>query len=116
MNIIFRQLQSPSSVLPFEARHYSICQSLTYGAAMSTNVHLTPELESFARACVDEGRFNNVSEVVRQGLRLLQESEERRQHFNAMLKAAEAEADREGSFALDDVLAEADAIIAANKK
>jgi antitoxin ParD1/3/4 len=83
---------------------------------MSTNVHLTPELESFARACVDEGRFNNASEVVRQGVRLLQESEERRQHFNAMLKAAEAEADREGSFALDDVLAEVDTIIAASRK
>ncbi|TVR82790.1 MAG: type II toxin-antitoxin system ParD family antitoxin, partial [Rhodospirillales bacterium] len=45
---------------------------------MAANVHLTPELEAFARACVDGGKFNNVSEVVRAGLRLLQDAEERR--------------------------------------
>ena len=45
---------------------------------MGTNVHLTPELERFAREVVAEGRYNNVSEVVRQGLRMLQEAEERR--------------------------------------
>nr|WP_295834708.1 type II toxin-antitoxin system ParD family antitoxin [uncultured Azospirillum sp.] len=78
---------------------------------MATNVHLTPELERFARDCVEGGRYNNVSEVVRSGLRLLQEAEERRQSFNAMLLQAEAEADRDGSIAIDDVLAEADAII-----
>ena len=83
---------------------------------MSTNVHLTPELERFAKSCVQDGRYNNVSEVVRTGLRLLQESEERRSNFNAMLMAAEAEADREGGFELVDVLAEADAIIAAHHK
>ena len=38
---------------------------------MATSVHLTPELESFARTCVEGGRYNNVSEVVRSGLRLL---------------------------------------------
>lgn len=80
-------------------------------AAMATNVHLTPELERFARDCVEGGRYNNVSEVVRSGLRLLQEAEERRRTFNAMLLQAEAEADRDGSIAIDDVLAEADAII-----
>lgn len=78
---------------------------------MATNVHLTPELERFARDCVEGGRYNNVSEVVRSGLRLLQEAEERRKSFNAMLLQAEAEADRDGTIAIDDVLAEADAII-----
>ncbi|CAO3405748.1 type II toxin-antitoxin system ParD family antitoxin [Azospirillum largimobile] len=78
---------------------------------MATNVHLTPELERFARDCVEGGRYNNVSEVVRSGLRLLQEAEERRRTFNAMLLQAEAEADRDGSVAIDDVLAEADAIV-----
>ena len=43
---------------------------------MATNVHLTAELERFTRECVDGGRYNNVSEVVRSGLRLLQEAEE----------------------------------------
>ncbi|HMG50990.1 MAG TPA: type II toxin-antitoxin system ParD family antitoxin, partial [Inquilinus sp.] len=83
---------------------------------MATNVHLTPELERFARKCVEEGRYNNVSEVVRSGLRLLQEAEERRQAFTAMLREAEEEGDREGTFTLDEVLAEAQQIIADAKR
>ena len=51
---------------------------------MATNVSLTAELEKFARSCVESGRYNNVSEVVRSGLRLLQENEERRARFGAM--------------------------------
>ena len=54
---------------------------------MGTNVHLTPELEQFAQSCVGSGRFNNVSEVVRSGLRLLQEAEERRRPSSARLRA-----------------------------
>ena len=78
---------------------------------MATNVHLTPELERFARECVEEGRYNNVSEVVRSGLRLLLECEERRRQFRAMLQEVEAETARNGSVALEDVLAEMDEII-----
>lgn len=55
---------------------------------MATNVHLTPELEKFARKCVKSGRYNNVSEVVRSALRLMQEREERRL---ALLRADIAE-------------------------
>jgi antitoxin ParD1/3/4 len=83
---------------------------------MATNVHLTPELERFARECVDGGRYNNVSEVVRSALRLLQESEQRRMQFEAMLRETEAEADRDGTYSVDEVLAEVDAIIAHHKK
>lgn len=79
---------------------------------MTTNVYLTPELEEFARACVDTGRYNNVSEVMREGLRLLQEREERRLAFSKMLADAEAEAEREGTYTIDQVAAELDAIIA----
>lgn len=70
---------------------------------MATNVHLTPELESFTRACVGSGRFNNVSEVIRAALRLLQDQEEQRQAFNAMLVAVREEAAREGTVSIDDV-------------
>ena len=80
---------------------------------MATNVHLTPDLERFARECVQGGRYNNMSEVVRSGLRLLQEAEERRRRFGEILRAAEEEADREGTIDIDTVLAEADAIIRA---
>ena len=39
------------------------------------NVSLTPELERFADACVQSGRYNSVSEVARAALRLLQQVE-----------------------------------------
>ena len=78
---------------------------------MATNVHLTPELDSFARACGEGGKFNNVSEVVRAGLRLLQDTEDRRRSFNAMLEGVRAEAERDGTYSLDDVLAEMDTVI-----
>jgi antitoxin ParD1/3/4 len=78
---------------------------------MATNVHLTPELESFARSCVESGRYNNVSEVMRSALRLLQDQEERRRAFTKSLEDAMEEADRVGTFTLDEVLAQMDAII-----
>ncbi|MBF0190235.1 MAG: type II toxin-antitoxin system ParD family antitoxin [Magnetococcales bacterium] len=78
---------------------------------MATNVHLTQELESFARNCVESGRYNNVSEVVRSALRILQEREQRRIRFNAMLDAVRLEAEREGVYEAADVLAEMDRII-----
>lgn len=83
---------------------------------MSTNVHLTPELERFARQCVVDGRYNNVSEVVRSALRLLQEVEEQRRQFTATLDEAMAEADRDGTVTIDEVGAGAQAIIDAHKK
>ena len=36
---------------------------------MATNVHLTPEFERCARACVEGGRIDNLSDVARAGLR-----------------------------------------------
>jgi putative addiction module CopG family antidote len=39
------------------------------------NVSLTPELERFVASKVESGLYNNASEVVREGLRLLVEQE-----------------------------------------
>jgi antitoxin ParD1/3/4 len=86
------------------------------GAAMGTNVNLTPELERFAQAFVESGRFNNVSEVVRSGLRLLQEAEERRAAFVASLEAAREEGLRQGFVTVDEVEVDAKAAIAAVRK
>jgi antitoxin ParD1/3/4 len=80
---------------------------------MATNVHLTPELERFARGCVESGRYNNVSEVLRSALRLLQDQEERKAAFMRSLEEAQAEADRDGTYTIEQVAEELDAIIAA---
>jgi antitoxin ParD1/3/4 len=83
---------------------------------MTTNVSLPPALERFARECVAGGRYSNVSEVVRTGLRLLQEYEEQQRRFEASLDEAMEEADREGTVSVAEVLAEARAIIDAKRK
>ena len=47
---------------------------------MPTSVALSPHFESFVKQQVSAGRFNNASEVVRAGLRLLEDQE----HMRAM--------------------------------
>lgn len=78
---------------------------------MSTNVHLTPALERFAREAVAEGRYNNVSEVVRDGLRLLQDARERQRAFVKSLEDARAESERVGYVTVEEAMARVDAII-----
>jgi antitoxin ParD1/3/4 len=80
---------------------------------MATNVSLTADLERFARECVENGRYNNVSEVVRSALRLLQDAEHGRRAFGVMLDEVRDEAKRQGVHNVDLVAAEMDSIIAA---
>lgn len=44
---------------------------------MPTSIALGPHFESFVKQQVTTGRFNNVSEVIRAGLRLLEDQEQR---------------------------------------
>lgn len=78
---------------------------------MATNVHLSPELERFAKQCVEEGRYNNVSEVVRSALRMLQDAQDRKTAFMAMLDGVREESDREGWVSGDDAIAQLNAVI-----
>ena len=50
------------------------------------NVSLTPELERFVQDRVASGRYQTASEVVREGLRLLEEREQERAEALAALK------------------------------
>ena len=83
---------------------------------MTTTVDLTPELERFAQECVDDGLYNDVSDVVRSALRLLQERQEARRAFESSLRQAEEEADREGWLSTEEVMAEAREIIRSHRK
>ena len=53
----------------------------------SMNVSLTPELERFVQSRVASGVFQTASEVVREGLRLLEEREQARAAALAELRA-----------------------------
>jgi antitoxin ParD1/3/4 len=43
---------------------------------MPTSVALTPHFESLTQRLVSSGKYNNVSEIIRDGLRLLESREE----------------------------------------
>ena len=51
------------------------------------NVSLTPELEAMINSKVQSGMYNTASEVVREGLRLIQERDEIREKKLAALRA-----------------------------
>src|SRR5262245_26586655 len=50
------------------------------------NVSLTPELERFVDDKVESGLYNNASEVVREGLRLLKEQDEIRLRWREQIE------------------------------
>jgi antitoxin ParD1/3/4 len=53
----------------------------------SLNVSLTPELEKFVQGRVATGRYQTASEVIREGLRLLEQQERDREAAFKALKA-----------------------------
>lgn len=55
---------------------------------MPTSVALGNHFEEFIKKQLESGRFNNVSEIVRAGLRLLEDEENLRKIHHAELKAA----------------------------
>jgi antitoxin ParD1/3/4 len=79
----------------------------------SLNVSLTAELEKFVQQRVATGRYQTASEVVREGLRLLEQQErEREAAFVALkekLERTSAQADRGQFIDPDEVLKKIDA-------
>jgi len=73
----------------------------------SLNVSLTPELEEFVQSRVASGRYQTASEVIREGLRLLEEREQTREvalkELKAKLRRGIKEADM-GEFLEGDVV------------
>jgi len=64
-------------------------------ARSSLNVSLTPELEEFVQGRVATGRYQTASEVVREGLRLLEVQErEREAAYKALKKKLRRAAER----------------------
>ena len=72
-------------------------------------------MEQYAEESVAAGRFRDASAVVAARLSLLRRQEQARAGFIASLEAAEVGAEHAGRHVLDDVLAEADRIIAAKR-
>lgn len=58
------------------------------------NVSLTPELEQFVDGKVESGLYNNASEVVREGLRLLKEHDEIRVKWREQIERGWMQAQR----------------------
>lgn len=63
------------------------CEQLV-SRVMPTTVALGSHFEEFVRKQLESGRYDNVSEVIRAGLRLLEDGEKPRELRRAELKAA----------------------------
>ncbi|MBF0627058.1 MAG: type II toxin-antitoxin system ParD family antitoxin [Magnetococcales bacterium] len=74
-------------------------------------INLTPDIENFARACIDSGRFKNVNEVVDRAMHLLREQDRKRSQFTASLHAIQVNAEQEGVCTLDEIMNGMDEII-----
>ena len=73
---------------------------------MPTSVALGNHFEDFVKELLESGRFNNTSEVVRAGLRLLEDEEKLRQIRHTELKAAIQEGiDSEDAGTIEEVIA-----------
>jgi len=62
------------------------------------NVNLTDELDSFVLSRIENGRYENASEVVRAALRMLEREEREYEAKLTALRAAIDEGDASGTF------------------
>ncbi|MEM9574877.1 MAG: type II toxin-antitoxin system ParD family antitoxin [Pseudomonadota bacterium] len=82
--------------------------------ARNPSISLTEHQQEFVKTLVDSGRYHGVSEVVRAGLRLLEDEEERRDAERQRLQAgidaglADIEAGRTSDFDPEGIIAKAE--------
>ena len=72
------------------------------------NVSLTPELEKFVDGKVESGLYNNASEVIREGLRLLKEHDEIRMKWREQIERGWLQAQAGQVVAGEEVFRKAD--------
>jgi antitoxin ParD1/3/4 len=76
---------------------------------------LPPELEAYANEALASGRYPSREALLAAGVRLLKEADAEVTDFVRSLEDARSEAGREGWYSLDEVMAEADEIIAGKR-
>ena len=73
---------------------------------MAISADLGETLEQVVKDLVENGRYNSKSEVLREGVRLVQEREARHKVLAGMIAAGEADIDAGQVFAAEDVFEE----------
>jgi antitoxin ParD1/3/4 len=73
--------------------------------AVAISADLGEVLEKVVNDLVENGRYNSKSEVLREGVRLVQEREARLRELDAMLAAGQADIDAGRTKSLEEVMA-----------
>ncbi|MDB5586476.1 MAG: type toxin-antitoxin system ParD family antitoxin [Devosia sp.] len=76
---------------------------------MAISAELGENLEKVVNDLVENGRYNSKSEVLREGVRLVQEREARLRDLDTSIMLAIAEADANGWLSEEEVFAELEA-------
>ena len=79
---------------------------------MAISADLGEVLEKVVNDLVENGRYNSKSEVLREGVRLVQEREARLRELDAMLAAGQADIDAGRTYPAEEVFAEMRRVIA----
>ena len=78
---------------------------------MASSVNLGEQLEAFITEAVKKGRYGSRSEVLREGVRLVQEREAKWARFEAEIQKGLDSADRDGWIPAEEAFAELDRYI-----
>jgi antitoxin ParD1/3/4 len=78
---------------------------------MAISADVGPQLEEYIENLITKGRYNSKSEVIREGIRLVQEREARLAALHAAIEEGIAAADAGDLYSAEEVFAEIDALI-----